>query len=243
MNILLLGGTGDALTIARSLIAAGCSVTYSIAGLAATPELDCPVRVGGFGGWEGLAAALRQQDADLLLDATHPYAAAISVNAAYAAKAAGVPLLRFARPAWRPADGDHWLYVNNCWTAIAAGVAGYRCPFFTIGREPLEHAGDIRSGQQWLVRTLAGDSAVTDPNIHIIRSRGPFKLSEERALMKLSGVDVLVSKNSGGEAVASKITAARELGIPVLMLQRPELARVDREFDSVESLLAAVGQA
>ena len=241
MKILLLGGTRDALSIAESLIAADHTLIYSIAGVAGTPEIDCEVRVGGFGGRNGLVAELTERRIDLLIDATHPYAATISAHARYASAAAGIPLYRYNRPPWQAQPGDHWIDVDNDWPAVAAAIAPYRRPFFTIGNTPLDHVNDIRSEQEWLVRTLAAHN-ISDSRIHIISARGPFKAEGERALMRLSGVDVLIAKNSGGSAVAAKIEVARELGIPVVLLKRPLLEPVSHEFTDTAALVDAVTQ-
>ena len=236
MKILLLGGTQEALYITGKLIDSGHEVEYSLAGLAGRPKLSCSIRVGGFGGRQGLANYLAEKRFDSFIDATHPYAENISAHAVFAAKITRIPLYRFLRPAWKPEKADSWIPVANNWSSIVAATHVYRRPFFTIGNEPLKHGGDIREGQQWLVRTLAASDA-GDPNIRVLRSRGPFERSSERALLLLTGVDVLVSKNSGGSAVAAKIQAARDLHLPVIMLQRPKLFPTNFEFQSPDALI------
>ncbi|WP_029949804.1 precorrin-6A/cobalt-precorrin-6A reductase, partial [Burkholderia sp. A1] len=140
MRVLLLGGTGEALKLARTLAATD---VYSLAGLGKVPEdLACAVRVGGFGGAEGLAAWLREAGIGLVVDATHPYAARISANAAEACRATGTPLWALRREAWRAREGDDWRMVSG-WDALTATLAPYRRPFFTLGREPLAHLDEI----------------------------------------------------------------------------------------------------
>jgi len=239
MKILLLGGTRDSVLITKLLIDLDHSVLYSIAGLVGKPRVDCPVRIGGFGGPEGLVENLAVNNIDCLIDATHPYAEKISSHAAFAASALSIPILRYTRPKWEPVDGDNWKTVADSWPAITMATLKYRRPFFTIGRKPVLHMDDVPNHQQWLIRTLAASDA-NNSKAHVLRSRGPFDRSSERALMQLSGVDVLISKNSGGQSINAKIEAARELGIPVLMLRRPELAPVEKEFSSCGSLVTAL---
>ncbi len=239
MNILLLGGTGDAQQIANILAERGHDVLYSIAGLVARPTLACRLRVGGFGGKAGLIDCIKANAIDCLIDATHPYADNISRNAVLAAQAISLPILRYTRPAWQPGDNDNWVAVADDWPAIMAAVRHYCRPLFTIGQQPLLHTDDRASHQHWLVRTLTHNNK-QHTGVQVIHERGPFSYNSERALMLLNGVDVLVSKNSGGHAVAEKITAARDLRIPVLMLHRPTLVPIDSEFDSVEALLACL---
>ncbi|MDR8863016.1 Precorrin-6A reductase [Burkholderia multivorans] len=150
-RILLLGGTGDALTIARAL---GPQHVYSLAGLGKVPDdLRCAVRVGGFGGAAALAAYQRAERIGLVIDATHPYAARISANAAAAARDAGVPLWALRRAPWTPQPGDDWRMVDD-WAGIEAAIAPFRRPLFTLGREPLAHLDAIPPHQFWLVRCL-----------------------------------------------------------------------------------------
>jgi precorrin-6A/cobalt-precorrin-6A reductase len=150
-RILLLGGTGDALKIARAL---GPRHVYSLAGLGKVPDdLRCAVRVGGFGGAAGLAAYLRDAGIGLVIDATHPYAAQISANAAAAARDAHVPLWALRRAPWTPQPGDDWRMVGD-WAGIEAALAPFRRPLFTLGREPLAHLDAIPPHQFWLVRCL-----------------------------------------------------------------------------------------
>lgn len=235
MRILLLGGTGDALKIARQLDPAS---VYSLAGLGKVPEdLSCAVRVGGFGGAEGLAHYLASEQIGLVIDATHPYAAQISANAMRACAASRVPCWALRRAAWQPQAGDDWRMVSD-WHEIATALAPFQRPLFTLGREPLAHLDDIPPHQFWTVRCL--DSHRDNPRARILAARGPFTLEGERALFALQAFDVVVSKNSGGSATEAKLDVARERGLPVIMLRRPVLPDADREFGHVADLLDAL---
>ena len=237
MRILILGGIGEAVRLAQRL-APVHAVTYSVAGKGRTPELPCPTRVGGFGGTAGLAEFLSENGIELLIDATHPYAAQISRNAAQAAQAARVPLWACRRPAWRPQPGDDWRGVAD-WAGIVAALREFRRPFFTMGLEPLRHVAEIPLEQHWLVRCLAAEP-LAFPRLTLLCAAGPFALEQELALLRESRVDVLVAKNSGGDAVEAKLAAARQLHVPVVMLERPVLPAVDREFAEIERLAVAI---
>lgn len=234
-RILLLGGVTEALAIARLL---GPEHVYSLAGIGRVPQdLACQVRVGGYGGAEGLADYLRSERIELLIDATHPYAAQISANAAQAAKAAGIPCWALRRPAWQPQPGDDWREVEG-WDALIEALAPFKRPLFTLGREPLQHLEDIPAHQFWTLRAL--ETCPGNERCEVIGARGPFHLEDERALFERRQIDVLVSKNSGSAATEPKLEVARERGVPVLVLKRPELPEVDRLFGSVAQLREAL---
>ncbi|MEA3131738.1 MAG: precorrin-6A/cobalt-precorrin-6A reductase [Paraburkholderia sp.] len=234
-RILLLGGTGDALRLAGQL---GPGHVYSLAGLGKVPDdLACRVRVGGFGGSEGMARYIEDECIGLVIDATHPYAARISANAAKASGAARVPCWALRRPGWLPQAGDDWRMVD-AWAALTAALAPFKRPLFTLGREPLAHLDDIPSQQFWTIRCL--EAHETHPRARILAARGPFTLEGERALFSAEAFDVVVSKNSGGRATEAKLEIARERGLPVVMLRRPDLPAVDREFANVADLVEAL---
>lgn len=243
---LLLGGTGDALKIARHLRR---DDIYSLAGLGTVPEgLDCTVRVGGYGGADGLAAFIRTEGIEQVIDATHPYAATISANAAAACQATDTPYWALSRASWQASAGDDWREVQD-WTQIQAALIGFKRPLWTLGREPLRHLDAIPDGQRWFIRCLGLDEvaqgvrdvdATDRPAYDIIAARGPFTIEGERALFDRLDIDVVVSKNSGGSATEAKLAVARERGIPVIMLARPRLPhlpRAARTFDDVATLL------
>lgn len=234
-RILLLGGVGDALAIARRLAPQDI---YSLAGLGKRPcDLPCQLRVSGYGGAEGLAAFMAAEGIDLLLDITHPYAAQISANAARAAELSGVPCWALRRPGWQAGGGDDWREVAD-WSALSAALEPFQRPFFTLGREPLAHLQAIPLHQHWTVRCL--DDYPGTPRARVIGARGPFNLAAERALFAAGQFDVLISKNSGSSATEPKLQVARELGLPVLLLARPPLPAVDRQFSAVEEVWSAL---
>jgi precorrin-6A/cobalt-precorrin-6A reductase len=236
IRVLLLGGTGDALKIARTLDA---SHVYSLAGLGRVPtDLACTVRVGGFGGPQGLADYVKTERIGLLVDATHPYAQRISANALAAARAAGVLCWALRRPAWNAQPGDDWRFVSG-WQELSVELAGFSRPLFTLGREPLAHFPEIPAHQYWTVRCL--DAHPGNERARVISARGPFTYEAERSLFEQERIDVVLSKNSGGEATEAKLDVARALGLPVIMLRRPVLPDAHRTFDTVPDLLAALG--
>ncbi len=234
-RVLLLGGTGDALRLARGL---GPAHVYSLAGLGRVPgDLQCQVRVGGFGGAQGLAAFITAERIDLLVDATHPYAAQISRNAAIAAEQVGIPCWALRRPAWQAGNGDDWREVGD-WAELVEAISPFRRPFFTLGREPLAHLHEIPEHQHWTVRCL--DALRSTERAEIIGDRGPFNLEAERQLFERLNCDALISKNSGGDSTEPKLQVARERGLPVLLLRRPVLPAVAREFAHRDDLLSAL---
>ena len=234
-RILLLGGVTEALAIARTL---GPQHVYSLAGVGRVPtDLRCEVRVGGYGGAEGLAHYMGEQGIDLLLDATHPYAAQISQNAARAAALSGVPCWALRRPAWTPQAGDDWREVAD-WAELVQALKPFRRPLFTLGREPLEHLDEIPEQQYWTLRAL--DVYPGNERCDVIGARGPFRIEEERTLFEQRRIDVLISKNSGSSATEPKLEVARERGVPVLILKRPVLPEVDRAFLAANEALEAL---
>ncbi|MBV4489696.1 cobalt-precorrin-6A reductase [Pseudomonas oryzicola] len=235
-RILLLGGITEALAIARRL---GPQHVYSLAGIGRVPQdLQCQVRVGGFGGAEGLAGYLCEAGISLLIDATHPYAAQISRNAAAAARSAGIACWALRRPAWQAQEGDDWREVDD-WAGLIDALKPFRRPLFTLGREPLQHLDEIPPEQFWTLRAL--EACPGNERCEVIGARGPFHIDDERALFQRRGIDVLISKNSGSVATEPKLEVARELGVPVLVLKRPVLPGVDRAFESLHDLAAALG--
>lgn len=222
-KILILGGTADARKLAGKL-ATRHAVTLSLAGRTENPVAQgVPVRVGGFGGAQGLAAYLAENRVDLLIDATHPYAARISANAAAAARLADVPAIALRRPAWQRQPGDRWTPVDSA--AEAAGLLGARPRkvFLALGRQellPFEAAPQ----HSYLIRSVDPvEPPLAVPDATYILARGPFSEADDRALLESHGIDAIVSKNSGGQATYGKIAAARALGIEVFLIGRPHL--------------------
>ena len=222
MRILILGGTGEARELAAALVAAGADVLSSLAGRVRDPRLpQGPVRIGGFGGADGLAAFLTAEAITAVVDATHPFASGISANAAEAAVVTGVPLLVLRRPAW---DADPaWHGVADI-RAAAAAVRDWpgQEVFLTTGRRDLAaFAEDDAHG--FLVRTVDPPDGPVPGRMTLIMDRGPYTLDGETALMRGHGIGLLVTKNSGGPMTAAKLQAARDLGVQVIMVQRPPL--------------------
>jgi precorrin-6A/cobalt-precorrin-6A reductase len=180
------------------------------------------VRVGGFGGAEGLAEWLREQRVDALVDATHPFAGTITANAARAAAATGVPAVVLRRPGWRPVPGDHWHPVPSLTAAADLLPRLGRRIFLTTGRLGLAafaHLGDLH----FVVRSVEPPEPPLPPHTEVLLGRGPFTVADETTLLREYLIDVLVTKDSGGVATAAKLTAARELALPVVVVRRPPL--------------------
>ena len=224
---MILGGTGDARKLAERLSArTDLRVTLSLAGRTKMPLPQAgETRVGGFGGVEGLADYLRTERVDLLVDATHPFAGRISANAFAAVQATGTPLIALDRPAWTKVGGDKWIEVDSVSAAADALGDEPRTVFLTIGRQEL--APFARQPQHRFMVRSVDPAEVELPNAVTILDRGPFNAVAEETLMRAHGVDVLVTKNSGGDATYGKIIAARRLGLPVIMVKRPAPSGAD----------------
>ncbi len=221
-RILILGGTTEARDLAARLTErADLAVTLSLAGRTLDPAPQpVPVRSGGFGGIEGLAAYLDGEAIDLLIDATHPFAKQISANARAASAATGVPLLRLERLGWEETEGDRWTRVASIAGAVAALGAAPRRVFLAIGRQEAK-AFDAAPQHHYLVRSVDPvDPPLDAPDVDYLLARGPFAVEDEVELLRTHRIDVIVSKNSGGEATQGKIVAARILGLPVVLVER-----------------------
>lgn len=237
MKILILGGINEALWLAKNISTTAHHVIYSLAGKGEVADLPCEVRVGGFNGIDGLADYLKTEQIDLLIDATHPYAENISFNAWHAANAAKTELWVYQRPAWDQQEGDLWIQTPHWYDALAN--SDFKRPFITLGSSIEETLSDIPDGQHWLVRALPNKLADGD-HYTIIGDRGPFPEAAESKLLQDHKIDVIVSKNSGGDAVSAKILAARKQQIPVIMLSRPQLSEPERLFLNIETIHEAL---
>ncbi|HSM19673.1 MAG TPA: cobalt-precorrin-6A reductase [Hyphomicrobiales bacterium] len=219
--MLILGGTGEARALAGLLTAEKrVKVVTSLAGRTTAPER--PVgewRSGGFGGSDGLAAYLEREAIDVVADATHPFAAAMSRNAFEACRRTGTRYVRLERPAWRPEPGDRWQAVESVEQAAAALAPRARA-FLTVGGG--EIAAFFARADTALLARMIEPPEEAPPHLEILLARPPFTLEGELALLKERGIDVVVCKNSGGEATRAKLDAARELGLLVIMVARPE---------------------
>ncbi len=238
MDILILGGTRDAMNLADELLAhPGLRPTYSLAGRTRRPLSPAlPTRRGGFGGVDGLARWLAAHRIGAVVDATHPFAARMSANAAGACHRLGVPLARLERRPWTPEPDDRWLPVADLNTAAQTlerlTRPGQRI-WLTTGRTGLS-AFEGLGGRHFVVRTV--DPPQPPPAFDrwsLIEDRGPFTLAGERRIIAGHRIDFLVCKNSGGKAARPKLRAAREAGIPVVMVERPVLPPVEVQHYSV----------
>ncbi len=221
-NVLVLGGTAEARRLAAVLHRnPALAVTSSLAGRVAVPALPCgEVRIGGFGGTDGLLAWLRGHRTDAVVDATHPFAARMTANAVAATAAAGVPLLVLRRPGWTEGPGDRWHRVPDAAAAAAllSRSAAERV-FLATGRG---HLPVFAALDQWfLLRAVDPPPPPLPARHHLVLARGPFTADGERALLREHRVDMLVTRDSGGDLTAAKLVAARELGVPVVLMARP----------------------
>ncbi len=216
---------------------ADIKTTLSLAGRTAAPAAQpVPVRVGGFGGVEGLAGYLKTERVDALIDATHPYAAVISKHAAEAAASAGVPLLALRRPAWTAAAGDRWIEVREISDAATALGPEPKRVFLAIGRKEVA-AFTAAPQHHYLIRSVDPIGPPLDvPHATYVVSRGPFAESDEKALLAQHRIETIVAKNSGGDATYGKIAAARALGLSVVMLRRPALPDVQAVGDPQQAV-------
>ncbi|WP_432127087.1 cobalt-precorrin-6A reductase [Streptomyces sp. bgisy082] len=238
MHVLILGGTTEARALA-GLLHPRVRVTSSLAGRVARPRLpEGEVRIGGFGGADGLAAWIGAHAVDAVIDATHPFAERISFHAARAAATAHVPLLALRRPGWVPEEGDDWRDVGSLAEAAAALDGLGDRVFLTTGRMGLAAFAD--RPEWFLVRSVDAPEAPVPARAEILLDRGPFTLEGERELLRRHRIDVLVTKDSGGAATAPKLTAARESGVPVVVVRRPPVPEGVRAVASPEEAAALV---
>lgn len=243
-RILILGGTGEAAALARRLAQEDeeWAVVTSLAGrLPGAPDLPGRLRVGGFGGAEGLRTYLEAEGITAVIDATHPFAAKISAHAHAACDAAGVPRLQLWRPEWPRHDGDNWIEVDSVPAAAKRLPEIGKRAFLTVGANEIAPFAACRD-TWFLVRLIQAPGAIPLAAYELITARGPYTVEGERALLDAHDIDVVVSKASGGVATEAKITAAREAGLPVLMIRRPppepgpRAADPDGALDWLESL-------
>jgi precorrin-6A/cobalt-precorrin-6A reductase len=220
-RVLILGGTGEARRLATALVDDGVEVLSSLAGRVADPLLPPgEVRIGGFGGAVGLAAWLQTHPVRAMVDATHPFAGTMTASAAAAAELTGVPLLRLQRPGWTPGPGDDWRWVDSLEEAAGA-VASCGSVFLTTGRTSLGAFAGLTA--RCLVRSVDPPEPPLPPRTTVVLARGPFTVEEELALLRAHAVEAVVTKDSGGSMTAAKLTAARELGVSVVLVRRPAL--------------------
>ncbi len=235
--MLVLGGTSEASALARALAGAGIDAVFSYAGRTAAPAAQpLPVRQGGFGGIPGLVRYLRDEAITHLVDATHPFAAQMSAHAVAASAETGVPLVALERPPWQPGADDTWASVPSTEAAVAALPDRPARVFLAIGRQTLAPFAAAPQHRYLLRFVDPPDGPPPLPDAEIVIDRGPFTQAAEHALMQAHGTEVVVSKNSGGAGTRAKLDAARILGLPVVMIERPAIPERPR-LESVDDVM------
>jgi precorrin-6A/cobalt-precorrin-6A reductase len=243
LRLLILGGTSEANALARRIAdEPAIAPVLSLAGATANPApAPIPQRIGGFGGAEGLAAYLKAERIDAVVDATHPFATRMSANAVAACRAAGAPLVVFTRPPWTRQEGDRWTEVASTDEAVDALGAARQVVFLTQGR--LQLGAFARAPQHRYVVRAIDRPAEFDalPEGKLVLAKGPFSLADELELMRNEAIETLVTKNSGGGATYPKIEAARLLGVGVVIVARPTApdAETLHDLDAVTAWIAA----
>jgi len=242
-NLLVLGGTTEATALCRRLAEAGIAGTVSFAGRVARPvRQPLPQRVGGFGGITGLEAYLRENGITHMVDATHPFAAQMSAHAVAACDRTETPLIALTRAPWVPQPGDDWRRVPDIAGAVRALDGPARRVMLAVGRM---HLPEFAANPQHVYLLRLVDPPLETPPFpdhHVVVDRGPFAVEGDRRLLEAHRIDLVVSKNAGGPAAVAKIVAARELGLPVLMIDRPALPR-RRETHDVEAVMHWIAHA
>ncbi|WP_019854803.1 cobalt-precorrin-6A reductase [Actinopolyspora mortivallis] len=235
-RILVLGGTAQARRLAEQLTELGVPVVSSLAGRVRDPKRPAgEVRVGGFGGAQGLGEYLCSEGITAVVDATHPFATGISANAVVAARERGVELLVLRRAPWSPGPEDDWRSVRSLAEAAETVRRLGSRVLLTTGRQGLHHFAGI--DHVWfLVRTVDAPEPPLPPRTTTLSARGPFDADAERELLRNNDIDLLVSKNSGGTMTEGKLVAARELGVPVVMVEQPPPPRAPVVSEVEEAL-------
>jgi len=228
-RVLILGGTTEGRELA-SLLAEDprFEVEVSLAGRTESiRDQGAPTRIGGFGGTAGLVAYLRAERIAALVDATHPFAAIMSEHASDASRISGVPFIALRRSTWEPRSQDRWIEVPDVEGALEALPGAPRRVFLALGRKEV-HAFAAAPQHFYLVRSV--DPVVPPLDVddaHYVVARGPFAAADERKLLEQHGIQIVISRNSGGSAAYGKIEAARSLNLPVVMIRRPRLPEVE----------------
>ncbi|MDG1472493.1 MAG: cobalt-precorrin-6A reductase [Ascidiaceihabitans sp.] len=223
-TLLILGGTTEATALAIAVHEAGITATFSYAGRVARPKRQpLPTRIGGFGGVDGLVNYIRENGITHVVDATHPFAAQMSMNAVDACGQTGTQLIALTRPKWQADVTDNWTHVPDIDAAVAALNGPPKNVMLAIGRMHLD-AFAPQPQHRYLLRLVdAPDGEVPLPNRHIVVDQGPFSVENDIALMREHGVELIVSKNAGGTGARAKIDAARALNLPIIMIDRPAI--------------------
>ncbi|MFH0300893.1 cobalt-precorrin-6A reductase [Bradyrhizobium sp. 31Argb] len=237
---LILGGTTEANLLAAAIARAGLEAIYSYGGRTRNPaDQPLPTRVGGFGGANGLADYIRREAITHVVDATHPFAAEMSRNAAAACAASGTPLIAIERVPWAKATDDNWIEVADVASAVAALPENRARVFLAIGRQHIAPFG-AKPQHAYTLRFVDPPEGALPFDADVIVSRGPFTLQSELEMMRTRGIEWIVARNSGGEGARAKIDAARALGLPVIMISRPPLPERTR-MESVAEVMQWLG--
>jgi precorrin-6A/cobalt-precorrin-6A reductase len=258
MKLLILGGTSEAKALAKKLINLELEIIYSVAGLVRLPRLDCKIIHGGFSKVGGLSDYLVAEKIDCILDATHPFATKMSQQAHDSAAEVNIPYYGFVRPQWQPQEGDRWLLAKDqehLLNELALAVnTGSKNIFYTNGQidrklaielDSIAELNETFGPARYIVRS-AKETELPQYG-HWLQAIGPFNIADEIALLKEYDIDLIVCKNSGGEATKAKLAAARELEIPVLMLQRPLVANhstnnMNRLFNNLDECFEFISE-
>ena len=239
MRALILGGTADASLIAAEIARAGIDAVYSYGGRTRAPaEQPLPTRTGGFGGVSGLAYYIRREGITHVIDATHPFAAEMSRNAVAACTETDTPLVALERAPWTKTQGDSWIEVTDVDAAVTALPVEAAKVFLAIGRQHIAPFA-CKPQHAYTLRFVDPPEAPLPFAADVIVSRGPFTLDSELEMLRTRGIAWIVARNSGGDGARAKIDAARRLGLPVIMISRPELPerrRVERVTDVMQWL-------
>lgn len=254
MRILLLGGTSDARAFVKKAYERGLfdtqehSVIYSVAGLVRQPDVPCEVISGGFTQFGGLASYIQSSGIDAIFDMTHPYAIKMSLTALNVSKQAKIPYWRFAREPWLEQADDKWLKASS-WSEAVNHCANFGRILLTVGQLTQEELDELSAhfdedqDKKLVLRTAAPPRVTLPESIQWIKAIGPFDFAAEKALLAAYKIDCLVSKNSGGKATQAKLEAARELSLPVVMIERPVMPiqiETCEQFSSIEACLAHI---
>jgi precorrin-6A/cobalt-precorrin-6A reductase len=241
MRALILGGTSDANRLADAIAHARIDAVYSYAGRTESPlGQSLPIRIGGFGGATGLIEFIRAEQITHVIDATHPFATEMSRHAVAACAALALPLIALERAPWTRVPGDRWIEVDNIHAAVDALPEARTRVFLAIGRQHLASFA-VKPQHAYTLRFVdPPDGTLPLPDSDIIVSRGPFTVEGDLELMRTRNIAWVVARNSGGAGARAKIDAARELGLPVVMIARPALPE-RRQAESVEEVLAWLG--
>lgn len=240
MRALILGGTADASQLAAAIARAGIDAVYSYGGRTRAPaDQPLPTRIGGFGGVSGLADYIRSEGITHVIDATHPFAAEMSRHAVEACADTGTPLIALVRAPWTRVPGDKWIEVADVNTAVAALPEGPTKVFLAIGRQHIAPFA-MRPQHAYTLRFVDPPEAPLPFAADVIVSRGPFTLEDELDMMRARGVAWIVARNSGGAGARAKIDAARMLGLPVIMISRPNSPERLR-VESVDEVMQWLG--